>query len=230
MSMEADVRAARAAVLAMGLRLAETGLVVGTWGNVSVRVGDKMVITPSGGDYAAMTEADLPVVDIASGAWEGPKPSSERDLHLAVYRERKEINGVIHVHSPNASTLAAARRELPPILDDIAQLIGPSVRVADYALPSTKKIVRVTMKALKGRMAALMANHGAVCLGRSLDEALLCCQVLEKGCKAYIEAEFLGGAKGINKFEAWVMHQVFLKKYSKQWKPEEGKAETGRAE
>ena len=116
----------------------------------------------------------------------------------------------------NASTVAAARREVPPILDDVAQIIGPSVRVADYALPSTNKIVKVTMKALKGRMAALMANHGAICLGRSIDEAFTCCAVLEKGCKAFIEAEFLGGAKSINKFEAALMHQYYLKKYSKQ--------------
>ncbi len=213
-----DVREAREAVRRMGLRLVETGLVIGTWGNVSVRLGDKMVITPTGADYTKLTDEDMPLVDLATGEWEGPKPSSERGLHQAVYNERREIGAVLHVHSPNASTLAAARRELPPILDDIAQMIGPSVRVAEYALPSTKKIVRVTMRALKGRMAALMANHGAICLGRSLDEALLCCQVLEKGCKAFIEAEFLGGAKGINKFEAWVMHQVFLKKYSKEWK------------
>ena len=213
-----DVRQAQEAVRAMGVRLVELGLVVGTWGNVSVRVEQQMVVTPSGADYATLAAHDLPVVDLKSGQWQGPKPSSERDLHRAVYLERPEIHAVIHVHSPNACTLAAARRELPPILDDIAQLLGPSVRVADYALPSTKKIVRVTMKALRGRMAALMANHGAICLGRSLDEALLCCQVLEKGCKAFIEAEFLGGAKHINKFEAWLMHQVFLKKYSRQWK------------
>jgi L-fuculose-phosphate aldolase len=213
-----DTQQAREAVLAMGTKLVETGLVIGTWGNISVRVGDKMVITPSGADYATLTAENLPIVDIATGKWEGPKPSSEQGLHLAVYRERSDINAVIHVHSPHAATMAAARRELPPILDDIAQLIGPSVRVADYALPSTKKIVRETMKALKGRMAAIMANHGAICLGRTLDEALLCCQVLEKGCKAYIEAEFLGGAKELGKFEAWVMHQVFIRKYSKQWK------------
>ena len=212
-----DLQTTREAVRRMGLRLVETGLVIGTWGNISVRVGDKMVITPSGADYSTLTPEDLPVVDIATGKWEGPKPSSEQGLHLAVYRERSDINAVIHVHSPHASTMAAARRELPPILDDIAQMIGPSVRVADYALPSTKKIVRQTMKALKGRMAAIMANHGAICLGRTLDEALLCCQVLEKGCKAYIEAEFLGGAKELGKFEAWVMHQVFIRKYSKQW-------------
>lgn len=206
---------ARQAVCRMGRRLLETGLVIGTWGNVSVRLGSQMVITPTGADYTQLTEADMALVDLATGAWEGPKPSSERELHRAVYLERKEVNAVIHVHSPHASTLAAARRELPAILDDVAQLIGPSVRVADYALPGTPKIVRATRRALRGRMAALMANHGAICLGRSLDEAFLCCQVLEKGCKAFIEAAFLGGAKGINKFEAWLMHQVFLRKYSK---------------
>lgn len=213
-----DIQQARKSVREMGSRLVETGLVIGTWGNVSVRLGDKVIITPSGANYATLGDEDMPVVDLATGDYEGPKPSSEKGLHLEVYRQRKEIGAVIHVHSPHASTLAAARRELPPILDDVAQLIGPSVRVAEYALPSTKKIVRVTMRALRGRMAALMANHGAICLGRDLEEAFLCCQVLEKGCKAFIEAEFLGGAKGINCFEAAIMHQIYIRKYSKQWK------------
>lgn len=215
-----DIQGARKAVRDMGLRLLETGLVIGTWGNVSVRTGDQVVITPSGADYTLLREEDMPVIDLETGDYEGAKPSSEKGLHLEVYRRRKEINAVIHVHSPHAATMAAARKALPPILDDIAQLIGPGVRVADYALPSTGKIVRKTMRALKGRMAALMANHGAICLGRDLEEAYLCCQVLEKGCKAYIEAEFLGGAKGISYFEAALMHQFFLRKYSRQWKDE----------
>ena len=212
------IQQARQAVREMGTRLVQTGLVIGTWGNVSVRLGGKVTITPSGANYALLTDEDMPVIDLVTGDHEGPKPSSEKGLHLEVYRQRKEINAVIHVHSPHASTLAAARRELPPVLDDVAQLIGPNVRVAEYALPSTKKIVKKTMRALRGRMAALMANHGAICLGRDLEEAFLCCQVLEKGCKAFIEAEFLGGAKGINRFEAALMHQFFLRKYSKQWK------------
>jgi ribulose-5-phosphate 4-epimerase/fuculose-1-phosphate aldolase len=81
--------------------------------------------------------------------------------------------------------------------------------------PFNKKIMKETVKALKGRNAALLANHGAVCIGRDLDETFVACQILEKGCKAFIEAEFLGGAKGISKFESWIMHQVYLKKYSK---------------
>ena len=133
---------------------------------------------------------------------------------ISSYHDKKEVHAVIHTHQMNASTVAAAHREVPPILDDMTQIIGPTVRVAEYALPSTKKITKKTVKALKGRNAALMANHGAVCVGRDLEEAFVVCQVLEKACKAFIEAEFLGGAKSINKFEAHLMHQVYLRKYS----------------
>ncbi len=204
-----------------GLRLVKEGLVSRTWGNISMKVNDsEMLITPSGRIYEELVSADMVLVNFKTDKYEEHlKPSSEFKLHTEIYRLRPEINAVIHTHQMNASTCAAARREVPPILDDMAQIIGPSVRVADYALPSTKKIVRVTVKALKGRNAVLMANHGAVCIGRDLDEAFVVCQVLEKACRAFIEAEFLGGAKHINKFEAWVMHQVYLKKYSKMANP-----------
>jgi L-fuculose-phosphate aldolase len=62
----------------------------------------------------------------------------------------------------------------------------------------------------------LLANHGAVCVGRDIEEVILCCEILEKACRSFIEAEFLGGAKEINKFEAWIMHQYYLRKYSKK--------------
>jgi L-fuculose-phosphate aldolase len=206
----------RQAVVDAGRRLLAEGLVARTWGNVSVRAGpEHMLITPSGRAYEGMAPGDIVPVNLRTGDYEGPlKPSSEGKLHSEIYRTRPEINAVIHTHQMNASTVAAARREVPPILDDMVQIIGPTVRVADYALPSTNKIVRVTVKALRGRMAALMANHGAVCLGRNLDEAFVVCQVLEKACKAFIEAEFLGGAKSIGRIDAFVMHQYYLRKYS----------------
>jgi L-fuculose-phosphate aldolase len=199
-----------------GRRLVAEGLVARTWGNISIRVDDTyMLITPSGRTYEDLTPADIVLVNYHSSKHEGSiKPSSEKELHCEIYRTRKNIRAVIHTHQMNASTVAAAHREVPPILDDMAQIIGPSVRVADYALPSTKKITMKTVKALKGRNAALMANHGAVCIGRNLDEAFVVCQVLEKACKAFIEAEFLGGAKSINKFEAHLMHQIYIRKYS----------------
>lgn len=203
-------------IIDAGKRLLKEGLVARTWGNVSIRVdADYMLITPSGRQYEDLKPDDIVLVNYHNSKFEGTiKPSSEKELHCAIYRTRKDANSVIHTHQMNASTVAVARREVPPILDDMAQLIGPSIRVADYALPSTKKIVSKTIKALQGRNAALMANHGAVCIGRDMDEAFVVCQVLEKACKAFIEAEFLGGAKSINKFEAWMMHQFYLKKYS----------------
>jgi L-fuculose-phosphate aldolase len=203
-------------VIESGIKLLNEGLVSRTWGNVSLRVDENhMLITPSGRNYTELTVHDIVLVNYHTSKYEGSiKPSSEKELHCEIYRTRKEINAVIHTHQMNASTVAATHREVPPILDDMAQIIGPSVRCADYALPSTKRIVTKTVKALRGRMAALMANHGAVCVGRDIDEAFVVCQVLEKACKAFIEAEFLGGAKGINIFEAHLMHQFYLRKYS----------------
>ncbi|NLH49324.1 MAG: class II aldolase/adducin family protein [Myxococcales bacterium] len=201
-----------------GIKLLREGLVARTWGNVSCRLDEeRFVITPSGRAYEELTPEDMVVVNLLTGQYGGDiRPSAERKLHAAIYRERPDVGGVIHTHQTNASVVAAARREIPPILDDQVQLLGPSVRCADYALPSTMKTVRACLKALKGRNAALMANHGAVCVGTTLDDAFAACLVLEKTCKAFIEAEFLGGAKSINVFEAHLMHQYYLRLYSKQ--------------
>ncbi len=209
---------ARQMVCDAGRKLLERGLVEGTWGNCSLRIDDtKMAITPSGRRYEDLTRDDIVIMDYHTLAVEGNiRPSSEKKLHAQIYKTRKEIQAVIHTHQPNASTVAAARRNLPPILDDQAQILGPSVRCADYALPNTKKIVRTTVKALKGRFAALMANHGAITIGRTMEEAVVAALVLEKACKAFIEAEFLGGAKPISNLEAWVMHKVYLFMYSKK--------------
>jgi L-fuculose-phosphate aldolase len=208
---------ARSGVCEAGKRLLRENLVSGTWGNLSLRMDDEnMIITPSGKAYESLTSEDMVLVNYRTLSWNGKnKPSSEMRLHAAVYAERKDINAVIHTHQSSASTVAAARREVPPILDDMAQIIGPSVRVADYALPNTKKIVKRTLRALRGRNAALMANHGAVCIGRDMEEAFVVCQVLEKACRVFIEAEFLGGAKAIGNVEAWIMHKYYLLKYSK---------------
>lgn len=208
---------ARELIRAAGAALVNEGLVQGTWGNVSMRLSDNvMAITPTGSDYLAMRVEDIVLVNLATGEARGGKPSSERKLHIEIYRRRSEAAAIIHTHSMSACTVAAARREVPPILDDLAQIVGPSLRVADYSLPGSAKMSRTVLRALSGRMAALMANHGAVALGRTMDEALICARVLEKGCRAFIEAEFLGGAKAINRVEAALMHEVYLRKYSKK--------------
>jgi len=175
-----------------------------------------MAITPSGRDYRGIASEDIVLVDIATGVASGGRPSTETPLHLALYRDRPEIGAIVHTHSMSASTVAAARREVPPILDDFAQIVGPSLRTADYALPGSSAMAKAVVKAMRGRMAALLANHGAVAVGRGMKEALLCARMVEKGCRVFIEAEFLGGAVSLAPLEAWAMHKVYLAKYSRQ--------------
>jgi len=215
-----DIQEAKQKIWEAGKRLLAEGLVKGTWGNISLRVDpETMVITPSGREYQDLKPEEMVEVNILTFEYKGKiKPSSEFKMHAEILKKRKEINAVVHTHPPSASTVAAARREVPPVLDDMAQIIGPTVRVADYARSSSKKMNKVAVAALKGRMACLLANHGAVCLGRDLNEAFVVSQVLEKACRTFIEAEFLGGAKSINKVEAYLMHQYYLNKYSKQKK------------
>ena len=211
------IKKAKQIVCDAGRQLLERGLVEGTWGNCSLRIDEKkMAITPSGRRYEDLTWEDIVIMDYHTLAVEGDiRPSSEKKLHARIYQTRSKIQAVIHTHQPCASTVASARRDLPPILDDQAQILGPSVRCAAYALPNTKKLVQTTVKALKGRFAALMANHGAITIGRTMEEAIIAALVLEKACRSFIEAEFLGGAKPISGVEAWVMHKVYLFMYSK---------------
>lgn len=210
---------ARETVRLAGVELINSGLVEGTWGNVSARISKNlMAITPSGRDYRGLKAEDIVIVDIFSGESKGGVPSTETPLHSAIYRERPEIGAVVHTHSMSASTVAAARREVPPILDDFAQIIGPSLRTAEHAIPGTAKMAQGAVKAMRGRMAVLLANHGAVAVGRDMKEALLCARMVEKGCRAFIESEFLGGAKPLAPLEAWAMHKVFLEKYSRMEK------------
>jgi L-fuculose-phosphate aldolase len=207
---------AKEAVRAAGVELVESGLVDGTWGNISIRVSEDVIaITPSGRDYRGLKADDIVIVNIKTGEIKGGKPSSERPLHTAIYMDRPEVGAVVHTHSMSASTVAAAHREVPPLLDDFAQIVGPSLRTADYALPGSGKMAKVVVKSMKGRTAVLLANHGAVATGRSIKEALLCARMVEKGCRVFIESEFLGGAKPLAPLEAWAMHKVFLAKYSK---------------
>jgi L-fuculose-phosphate aldolase len=211
-----NIEALREQIIEGGQRLLREGLVARTWGNISIRVNDTdMLITPGGRSYEELTRDEIVLVNYHTSKYEGRvKPSSEKELHCEIYRTRKEVNSVIHTHQMNASTVAATHRTVPTILDEMIQIIGPTVRVAEYALPSTKKITRKTLQALKDRNAALMANHGAVCVGGNLDEAFVVCQVLEKACKAFIEAAFLGGTKSVQPFDTQLMHQYYLHKYS----------------
>ena len=206
----------RTLVCQAGKKIVETGLASGTWGNVSARVdGNTMLITPSGRDYSDIKTEDIVLVDINTLKSTGEMtPSSETPMHAAIYRTRPEINGIIHTHPQYGCTVAASRKEVPPILDDMAQLIGPGLKVADYAHPGSDKMVEGVLGAIKGRNACLLANHGAVCFGRTLDEAFTVNMILEKSCRTFIDSFAIGGAIPFPDEEAEALHKMYMETYS----------------
>ena len=121
------------------------------------------------------------------------KPTIEKDLHLELYRTRPEVNAIIHTHPVASQVFAVLRRDIPPIIDEAAQVLGGTVRMAEYALPGTRELARNVSAAMTGRVrACLMANHGAVCVGESMEQAFKVCAVLEMTAEIYQKALLLG--------------------------------------
>lgn len=175
--------------------MAEAGLVVGTWGNLSCRVSrdNAVVITPSGLDYCQVSTRDMVVVDMGGQVLEGERqPSTELALHLAVYRARPDVLCVIHTHSLHAGALAVVRKPVPPILEDMAGMIGGAVPVAEYAVPGSKPLADSVAQALDKVDAVLLANHGVVGVGRTLEDAFQVCQLVERSAQVYILACAVG--------------------------------------
>jgi len=140
-----------------------------------------------------MKPDDVVIVDLEGQRIEGTlSPSIETMLHTGIYRLRKKTNAVIHTHPVYGSVFAVAGLEIPPIMDDQVTMIGGEIVVAQYALSGSLEMVRNVLAALGPRNAALLANHGAIALGRNLWEALTVCQVLEKTAQVYLMALGLG--------------------------------------
>jgi L-fuculose-phosphate aldolase len=167
---------AREQLVRYGTKLVADGLAVGAAGNLSVRVGDLIVITPSGIGYEELTPADMCVVTLAGDEVEAAEaPSSELPMHLAVYAAT-DARAVVHTHSAEVVALSAACTELPAVHYAITSLGGP-VRVASYVRFGSAGLADAAIEALAGRQAAILQNHGAVCYGPTLpaayDRALL---------------------------------------------------------
>jgi len=179
-------------------QMSEKGLVVGTSGNVSLRFTDSdgrdvIAITPSGLRYDIMKPDDIVIVDLEGQLIEGDlAPSIETMLHIGIYKMRRKVNAIIHTHPVYGSVIAVAGIEIPPILDDQVTQIGGEIKVAQYALSGSPEMTTNVLAALGPRNAALLANHGAIALGRSMQEAFTVCQLLEKTAKIYLLALGLG--------------------------------------
>jgi len=179
---------AREAIVTTCQELSRTGLVVGTAGNVSVREGDLVAVTPSGVRYAELRPDLVGVHRLDGTAVEAPlAPTSELPLHLGIYTERPEAGAVVHTHSVAATALSVLVDEVPPVHYYLAMFGGP-VLVARYATYGTEELARNVVHALHGRTACLMGNHGAVTVGPDLVTAHEKSVYLEWLCEVCLRA------------------------------------------
>ena len=140
-------------------------------------------------------------------------PAGDISLHAAIYRHYPKINAIIGARQPGIMTVAQTNaRNVRPLLDDFTQIIGTTVKIVDTAASKSDCAV---VRALARRNAVMLRGEGALCCAESFDEALAVALILEKNCKALIEASFLGGGKAIPLHEALLMRFIYLRKYSR---------------
>lgn len=174
------------ALIAAARRLDAAGFMPSKSGNVSVREGDGFVITPAALPYAATTEADLVRVAADGGATGRHRPSSEWQLHAAIYAARPDAGAVVHTHSPRATALSCARRGIPPF-HYMVLMAGGDVRCAPHATFGTAALAGNAVAALAGRRAVLLANHGVVALGATLAAAVTLAFEIENLAGQYLD-------------------------------------------
>jgi len=201
----------RRAIIATAQRMNGLGINQGTSGNVSARAGSGILITPSGVPYEALRPADLVEMNF-DGGWEcsvaGRYPSSEWRFHLDVLRARPEFGALVHVHSIHATALACQRRGIPSFHYMVAAAGGNSIRCAPYATFGTVKLSRNALKALEGRRACLLANHGVIACGKDLESALALAVEVETLAAQYTQALQTGRPKILPEAE---MKRVLIK-------------------
>ena len=173
-------------------RMIDTGLVVNTSGNISIRTGDQVAITPSGHPYESLGPGDIVVLDVNGDIVDGDLlPSSETRLHLSLYADDSAIGAIVHTHSVYATAVSTLVDELPAIHYNV-ELLGGPVPVAPYRTFGSPELAEVVAEAIKGRSAALMQNHGSTTVGKTVDDAFSKAITLEWLARVYLEASRAG--------------------------------------
>lgn len=202
-------QAARQRVAQAARRLASEGLVLGTAGNVSERAGELVAVTPTGAVLEELEPDQVTVVDLDGSPVDGElEPTSELSLHLGIYREY-EAGAVVHTHAPMATALSCVLDELPVIHYHQIALGGP-VAVAPYETFGTPELAQATLDALRGRHAALMANHGAIVYSSDALAAVEDSLLLEWLCGLYWHAAALGQPRTLDPEQCQAVVQAVL--------------------
>ena len=171
-----------------------SGLSTGTSGNLSVRTSRGFLITPTGIPYLQLREADIVEMDMQGNVIQGNmKPSSEWHFHRDIYLAREKINAIVHVHSDYATAIACTGQDIPAFHYMVAKAGGDSIRCAKYATFGSEALSQNAVTALQGRNACLLANHGMIVLGESIDSAYRLAEEVENLAKQYWISKQLGG-------------------------------------
>ncbi len=186
-------------IIKYGAKLGEKNMSPATSGNISARFGENILITASGTCLADLCDEDIVLIDQNSNVLNGSKkPSSEKNLHKAIYEIRPDINAIIHCHSPYASAFAVSHIPLSkPIISENVFYFG-EIPVAEYALPGSDKLVENTAKYFAKHDVVLLANHGIVIGAGDLKNAYYLMETAETYAQIYINSVILGGAKELS--------------------------------
>lgn len=210
---------ARKEIIDTSLIILKSALVIGTWGNLSVRIpGEELVaITPTGVDYEKLLPENIPIVDMEGNLIDGNmKPSIELPLHLEIYKNRPDINAIVHTHSVHCTAMASARKPIPASCEDLVQIVGGNVRVSEYRLPGSTDLGKVVVEALEGRQAVIMANHGLLAAGPTLKETIKIALICEKSAQATLLSAMIGGAVELSDEDCGFMRDFYLNKYGQR--------------
>lgn len=200
----------RRAICDIGRRMYDKNFVASNDGNISVRLsGDTMLITPSGVSKGYMQPEDMIVVDFAGKVLRGDKkPSSEMKMHAAIYRERPDVNSVVHAHPQKATAFAVAGIEFDRVtLPELIFSLGV-ISLAGYATPSTDELPKRVVEKITASDAVLMANHGVVTVGKDLLDAYHKMETVEHFCAISLFARLLGGEKALPEQEVCKLYKI----------------------
>jgi L-fuculose-phosphate aldolase len=162
----------REEIVTYGLKLTPSGLSQGTSGNLSVRSGSGFLITPSGTPYEEIRPEDVVPVDMDGSYTHRLRPSSEWRFHRDIYAARPDVHAIVHAHPPYSTGLAICRLDIPAVHYMIAVSGGDSIRCSDYYTYGTQELSAAVVRALEGRLACLMANHGMIATGSTMEQAM----------------------------------------------------------
>ena len=184
----------REQVIEYSLKLLSEGLTNGTAGNVSIFNREKglVAISPTGVNYSELTPEMISIVDLEGKLIEGLKPSSELEMHMILYRNRENVNAVIHTHPVYTTVLACLRQDLPAIDYMIAVTGATKVRCAEYASYGTKELAENAYKAMGSSLAVILANHGLTTAGKDIANAFNITVQVEYIYNLYIKARNIG--------------------------------------